>query len=143
MRFGVSCAQSNDLDDGNDIGFARLRYYEQNLEFYVHVENSSSMAGLEPPFFCPKQIFCDLSSLWLGPQSKKLQNYGGFVRKATLGRELCPILWCKKYICARPCFEAKLPLVPKDLLVICLLYESYYEQNHRFLVYVTNKTIDF
>ena len=38
--------------------------------------NSSSMADLETDETCPKQIFCDLSSLWLGPQSKMLQSYG-------------------------------------------------------------------
>ena len=77
MKLCVSCAQSNAFNDGNDRRFARLRNYEQNIDFHVHVENLYSMPNLEPHETFPKQFFCDLSSLWLSPQSKMLQLAAG------------------------------------------------------------------
>ena len=40
-RLGVSCPQPNALDDGIDLRIARLRNFEQSLDFISHVENDS------------------------------------------------------------------------------------------------------
>ena len=63
----VSCAQSNTLDDGIDLGIARLRCFEQNLDFLVHVEKSTSPPDLALTETHRKQIFWDTPPDWTDP----------------------------------------------------------------------------
>ena len=59
VRLGASFSQLGVLHDGNRPRTPRPRDSEQNLDFRVHLKNSTSMPDLDATSTCRKQIFRD------------------------------------------------------------------------------------
>ena len=113
MRLGVSCAQSSVLDDGTRPGIARLRDFEQNLDFMVHVEKSTSMLDLETMLFCRKQTS--------GPrQTVNLRSPREKTRKSGSGVEVEFSTWTiKSRFCSKSRSRAIPVRIPSSITLDC------------------------